>query len=272
MTALLSIGACSTPPEPPSVEAVSSARRPVAKPVWPKSGAGLKVLDTVLPKPLAKTKKVYIDPGHGSVGNTGNTGCLCQSEEDFTLRVGHRLAVDLLATGHFEIRLSRQGTRRVDYQTRVREASEWADVYLSLHSDARGPTTSWSPEAGKHCPRNTGHHGFSVLWSGEGEPSLRASRKKLADRLADRMIEAGFSPYGGSDYDGLYVGDAENPGSFLDVHEPDQRIMVLRRPTIPSVIIETHQALDIREVSRWREEATLQAFSAAVTAGLLDAL
>jgi N-acetylmuramoyl-L-alanine amidase len=40
---------------------------------------------------------------------------------------------------------------------------------------------------------------------------------------------------------------------------------------MPSVIIETHHALDLEEVARWREERTLEAFAAAVTQGLVDA-
>jgi N-acetylmuramoyl-L-alanine amidase len=272
MTASLALSACSTPSATPSTEAIQAGREAVVEPTWPKTGAGLKVLDIGARETLARKKRIYLDPGHGSVGNTGNKGCFCQLEEDFTLRVAHRLAADLMATGFFEVQLSRQGEARVDYQTRVNVASEWADAYVSLHSDARGGYTTWSPKAGQSCPRNTGHHGFSVLWSGEGDASLRASRKRLADGLSNRLTEAGFAPYAGTDYDGLYAGDVDHPGSFVDTHEPGQRILVLRRPTIPSVIIETHQALDVSEVARWREVSTLEAFSAAVTAGLLDAL
>jgi N-acetylmuramoyl-L-alanine amidase len=37
-------------------------------------------------------------------------------------------------------------------------------------------------------------------------------------------------------------------------------------------LIETHHALDLEEVARWREERTLEAFAAAVAWGLVDAL
>ena len=55
-------------------------------------------------------------------------------------------------------------------------------------------------------------------------------------------------------------------------HQPGQRIFVLRKPPMPSVIIETHHALDFEEVARWREERTLESFAAAVTQGMVDAL
>jgi len=217
-------------------------------------------------------KKIYVDAGHGSAGNIGNRGCFCQEEYLFTLRVAHRLAADLEATGLFSVRMSREGDEQTGYKTRVEEASAWADAFVSIHSDVRGPYSVWSPREGLMCNRNTGQHGFSVLWSEEGEEPLRSARQRLSDRLSARMIEAGFHPYHGIEYEGLYRGDPQAPGSFVDVHEPGERIMVLRRPTVPSVIIETHQALDVDEVGRWHEERTLAAFSSAVSAGLVDAL
>jgi N-acetylmuramoyl-L-alanine amidase len=43
---------------------------------------------------------------------------------------------------------------------------------------------------------------------------------------------------------------------------------MLRRPQVPSVIIETHNAPDEREVARWDETRTLDAFADAVRAGV----
>jgi len=236
------------------------------------SSDGLKALEVEAVEGFGK-KKIYLDAGHGSEGNVGNIGCFCQEEAEFTLRLANRLAKDLVATGYFEVRPSRKGSEKTDYESRVKQASEWADAFVSLHSDARGPYATWSPREGIQCNRNTGYHGYSVLWSGEGKgDGLRSARKRLSDSVAARMLEAGFHPYDGRDYEGLYEGDAATPGSFVDVHPPGQRIMVLRRPTVPSVIIETHQALDVDEVARWGEERTLVAFAAAVTAGLMDAL
>ena len=39
---------------------------------------------------------------------------------------------------------------------------------------------------------------------------------------------------------------------------------------VPTVIIETHHALDYEEVERWREMRTRNVFANAVTKGLLD--
>jgi len=81
------------------------------------------------------------------------------------------------------------------------------------------------------------------------------------------MAGAGFLPYGGADYAGLYDLDPV-PGVFLD-----RRVLyMLRRPTMPSVILETHHGLDAEERARWEEERTREAFADAVAAALLTAL
>ncbi len=258
-------------PPPPPTPVAEPEPKPVPPPGWPFSSAGLAELQIEFPEDFG-IKKVYVDAGHGSKGNTGNLGVHCQPEEVFTLGVADRLAKDLEATGHFEVKKSRIGDEKTGYKKRVSDASEWADVFVSVHSDVRGPYATWEASPGKICNINTGFHGFSVLWSEEGEDPLKSERQALSDAIAKRMVEAGFHPYDGIEYENLYEGDPDVPGSFVDVHTPRQRIMMLRRPTIPSVIIETHQAIDVDDVARWGEEATLAAFTASVTAGLVDAL
>ena len=86
------------------------------------------------------------------------------------------------------------------------------------------------------------------------------------------MTEAGFLPYGGGGYVGLYAADAEVPGVFVDRHAPEQRIFVLRRAPMPSILVETHNALDPREAERWAEPETVDAFAAAIAAAIADAL
>ena len=97
-----------------------------------------------------------------------------------------------------------------------------------------------------------------------------SARQRLARAISRRLIEAGFPPFAGLDAGGLYEADAEQPGAWLDRHADHQRIKMLRRPTVPLVIIETHQAMDREEVARWEEPATLDAFAAALRAALAD--
>ncbi|MFL5349725.1 MAG: N-acetylmuramoyl-L-alanine amidase [Hyalangium sp.] len=240
-------------------------------PSWPAPGAPLTVQPLTVPKGLRK-KRIYLDAGHGYRDNTGNSSVTCEDEADFTLRVAQDLARRLEATGRFQVRLSHKAGQDVSYRTRISEAESWkADAFVSLHSDARGEATWWEPTPGQRCLRQDSTPGFSVLWADDTAEPLKTRRVTLARALSQHIAQAGFLPYNGVDYVNLYAGDPEHPGVFVDRHEPGYRIMMLRRPRIPSVIIETHHALDFEEAARWKEPRTLEAFAAAVAQGLVDA-
>ncbi len=248
------------------------APEPAAVPAWPAPGAPLTVQSLTVPKGYRK-KRIYLDAGHGYRGNRGNSSVACEDEADFTLRVAEELARKLEATGHFKVRLSRTAGQQVAYRTRISEAESWgADAFVSLHSDARGMAFWWEAAPGQRCLRQDATPGFAVLWADDTADPLKTRRVTLARALASRIGQAGFLPYDGVDYVNLYDGDPVQPGVFVDRHEPGYRIMMLRRPRIPSVIIETHHALDFQEAERWKEPRTLEAFAAAVAQGLVDGL
>jgi N-acetylmuramoyl-L-alanine amidase len=251
---------------------VPSRAEPTTVPAWPTAGAPLTVQPLTVPKGYRK-KRIYLDAGHGYRDNRGNSSVTCEEEADFTLRVAEELARRLEATGRFTVRLSRKAGQQVSYRARISEAEQWgAEAFVSLHSDSRGAAVWWEAAPGQQCLRQDTTPGYSVLWADDTAEPLKERRVALARGLAQRIGEAGFLAYDGVDYVGLYDGDPQHPGVFVDRHEPGYRIMMLRRPRIPSVIIETHHALDFEEVARWKEARTLEAFSAAVAQGLVDGL
>jgi N-acetylmuramoyl-L-alanine amidase len=140
-----------------------------------------------------------------------------------------------------------------------------------LHSDVRGDVGRWEPEAGKSCALGFEAPGFTVLYSDEGGSDRVAPRRALARAVARRMSLSGFLPYVDG-YDALYEGDPGERGVYVDRHAPDKRIFVLRSAEMPSVLIETHNAIDPREALRWEEGPTRDAFASAVAAALVDAL
>jgi N-acetylmuramoyl-L-alanine amidase len=222
------------------------------------------------PAPAAVKKlKVVVDPGHGVVGNGGNHGLDCQSEAEFTLKVGRKLAESLSATGRFEVLLSRD-QNLPSYDERIAAAVKWkADVIVSLHSDARGEAAVLRtlPDGGV-CARNDAEPGTAVLYSDEGPPPLVDARARLCRAFGRTLKGHGFPTYSGVNYGGLYTVDAQESGCWRDVHVRGKRIYFLRQTPMPTVIIETHHALDRAEVDRWSQSATLEAFGAAVVAGL----
>jgi N-acetylmuramoyl-L-alanine amidase len=97
-----------------------------------------------------------------------------------------------------------------------------------------------------------------------GEPELVKGRLSLARALGVALADAAFPPWVGDNYEGLYVQDAV-PGVWRD----RRNLYLLRAPTVPSILIETHNALDTRETLRWEEPETLDAFGRAMITGLL---
>lgn len=238
----------------------------------PDPGASAEVLplDT---SAIARPLRVLLDAGHGAADNHGNTSTFGVAEEEFTLDLAHDVAAELEATGAFEIRLSRGAGERVAYAARLDAARALrADAFVSLHSDVRGTVRAWSPVPGLTTRAAVDAPGFTVLHADEGDPALAARRRDLAVSVAAAMHEAGFFPYGGAAYQGLYAPDPDQPGAFVDRHEPAKRIFVLRRAPMPSIIVETHNALDPREAARWDEAHTRRAFAMALARGLVDAL
>lgn len=244
----------------------------IAGTAWPSAVTRLAAPTVVFPADFG-VHRVYVDAGHGAPGNPGNTSCFCLAEEDFTLFAARELAARLEATGHFLVRKSRDGAFPVEYRDRVDDAAQWgAEAFVSLHSDVRSVADRWSPRPGTSCPVSYAAPGFTVIYSDDGASSIVLDRQRLARATARRLAATGLLPYDGAGYSTLYDGDPGEPGVFLDRHPMEQRIFVLYRPTMAAILIETHHALDPREAERWEDDATLDAFSAALGAALVEAL
>jgi N-acetylmuramoyl-L-alanine amidase len=238
-----------------------------ASPGWPMAAA--RPSTVVFPEGFA-VHRLYLDAGHGAEGNSGNQSCLCRDEQDFTLDLARDVAMRLTQTRHFDVRVSREPGALKPYAERVREAEAWgAAAFVSLHSDVRGETEPWEPEPGKHCLLSRAAPGFAVLWSDEGDLAVR--RLSFARSLAQELERSGIHAYDGAEYQEHYAPD-DRPGVFVDRHAADQRIFVLRRPSMPSILVETHNALDDREARRWDEPMTREAFASALANALVELL
>jgi N-acetylmuramoyl-L-alanine amidase len=156
----------------------------------------------------------------------------------------------------------------VDYDQRLALCGG-QELLLSLHSDSRAGTRSWWVDEARGLWANEGAAGYAVLYSDEGPAPLVAQRHRWAQALGLRMAEAGLQPYLGLDYTALYGAD-EVPGVFVDRHAPSKRIRLLRRPSIPSLIVETHEAHDAADVALWQRPETRSAFASAVALSIAD--
>jgi N-acetylmuramoyl-L-alanine amidase len=238
---------------------------------WPADAAVLRAAEPTFPPGFGR-RRVLLDAGHGAPGNTGNRSAFCVDEQDFTRSLAEDVAQVLAASGHFEVELSRPSDALVPYAERIQLAERWgADVIVSLHSDVRGHAEPWEPAVGQSCRHDHDAPGFSLLFSDSGEPALVQGRAELARAAARSLAAAGFLPYDGGEYHAEYASD-EVGGVFLDRHPESERIFVLWRPPVPSVIVETHNALDEREAKRWERGETRDAFARALMTALVAAL
>jgi N-acetylmuramoyl-L-alanine amidase len=228
--------------------------------VWPQAGARTSSTAYV---PRVR-RRIAIDAGHGAPGNTGALSLTCAQEQDFTLRLARALIEQL--EGRFDIVETRPPGRTPPYAERVAQAERaHVDALISLHFDARGSAVVRAVTAdGRPCLESPGSTGFAILWSDEGPAERVARRRVLARAVAGAMAARGFAPYSGEDYPGLYAADLDTPGVFVDRHAPRQRVYMLRRPKVPVVIVETHQALHAEEWARWQEQGTVAALAEAL--------
>jgi N-acetylmuramoyl-L-alanine amidase len=235
-------------------------------PIWPLSGTILTVPAVDVPEDFGKPI-IFVNAGHGAPRNSGSLSLFCTWEMDHNLRVQDELADHLEQTGLFTVVRGRLSDSRTSYASRLETlAASSAVLMVELHADVREGGTLWEPTPGVECVRNLGKTGFSVLFNDSATGSLLQGRTTLARAVSVGLRDAGFRPYAGEDYLGAYEPDV--PGVWRD----RRGLMMLRRPEIPSVIIETHNHQNPDEVARWAEPATRQVFYATVATALVNTL
>jgi N-acetylmuramoyl-L-alanine amidase len=96
---------------------------------------------TVNPQPGSRKAKsakpvVVLDPGHGGL-DAGTLGTAGTAEKDVVLRFARQLREKLIATGRFDVRMTREIDVFVRLDERVRMARELGcELFISLHTDS----------------------------------------------------------------------------------------------------------------------------------------
>jgi N-acetylmuramoyl-L-alanine amidase len=100
--------------------------------VWPSAVPRLKPTASAVRLPL-----IYIDPGHGGIdpGTIGDRGTY---EKDIVLAMAKELQRQLLATGRYRVKLTRERDQFVALRPRFEMArADHADLFISLHANSR---------------------------------------------------------------------------------------------------------------------------------------
>lgn len=153
--------------------------------------------------------KICIDPGHGGKdrSNKGPTGYI---EADGVLDISLKLRDELLSTGAFEVKMSREKDATVGVRERGNMAARWgADMFISEHSNATGWAT------------NTTKRGVDVFYSVDlpQDKTLANTMSKAISEAMGTKNNGGYTweskNYPGEDY--LGVIDAAQDGGVPHV-------------------------------------------------------
>lgn len=132
------------PPEtlPFGGESLAKSSVPLPRPKPGSAKIVLQAPETEAPTKIERTKRVIvIDPGHGGI-DPGAVGLNKTKEKDVVLNFASVLRDRLLATGRYDVVMTRDTDRFVTLKERVRIARRaQADLFVAVHADkVRGPT------------------------------------------------------------------------------------------------------------------------------------
>lgn len=201
------------------------------------------------PPPGMERRLVVIDPGHGGI-DPGAIGAGGLREKDFTLAMSRELRDTLLASGRYDVRMTRDSDEFVRLRERVAKARGFADgrqsdqvLFISIHADSI---------------RKSRIRGMSIYTLSEkasdAEAEDLARRENRADLVAGHDLSGVDSPDVANilvemaleeskrvarTFAGVLV--TELSGSGVKMLSRPQRaagFAVLKAPDIPSVLVE----------------------------------
>ncbi len=241
----LALIACSTP-DPAPVEPPSPTEAPTPPEESP---------------PAVTPTTVAIDIGH-TPANGGATSARGVPEYEFNRRMAGELLTTLHEAGHVDSFLINAEGGEITLQDRTRLAAEGdADLLISLHHDSVQPhyLEAWEHEGHQrfYCDR---FQGYSLLVSGRQAAFEQSQR--WAKALGKQLVAAGLSP---TLHHNEPIEGENRPllDQDLGVYQYDG-LAVLRRASMPSVILECGILVNRDEEALLNEPKHRQSITAAI--------
>jgi N-acetylmuramoyl-L-alanine amidase len=206
---------------------------------------------------------VVIDPGHGGIdgGAEGVTGAV---EKDVTLAFAKGLRDQLLATGRYDVFLTRETDEflRLDERVRIARQHE-ADLFISIHADTislkgiRGATVytvadkASDPEAQALADRENLSDQLAGI-------EIKDDNQEVADILIDliRRETHTFSLR----FAHTLVGELSSTVGLINHPHREAGFRVLKAPDVPSVLVELGYLSNPKDEAqlldpKWRDKA-----------------
>jgi len=272
-----------TPAEQPPFPAISSRTGAETRTAATTTNAlALPLSPTPAPRPPQPAEKtpdrpwtkplIVIDPGHGGV-DPGAIGANRVFEKHVTLALGKALRDQLLATGRYRVKMTRDTDIYLHLGERVAFARRnKADLFVSLHADSVGKSnvrgasiyTLSEKASDAQSAKLAERENQSDLIAGV---DLRAEDKEVASILVDlamreTMNQSRFfanTVVTRMDSHGLYT--LENPHRFAG-------FAVLKAPDIPSVLIEAGFMSNSGEARMLSQDAYRRQIADAIVSGI----
>ncbi|HFR3551021.1 TPA: N-acetylmuramoyl-L-alanine amidase [Streptococcus suis] len=161
------------------VKSTTSQASQPAKPSQPSTPATTPVITTPQTTTTARSKTIFIDPGHGGRDSGASYGGVY--EKNLVMSVANKLKNNLLQMG-YNVLMSRTGDAYVDFVTeRSRRANQSnADLFVSLHFNATGAGI-------------TNASGIETYWYQaypEYQPKINQAKHNDPTRLAESQVLA----------------------------------------------------------------------------------
>ncbi|HFI0304715.1 TPA: N-acetylmuramoyl-L-alanine amidase, partial [Streptococcus suis] len=161
------------------VKSTTSQASQPAKPSQPSTPATTPVITTPQTTTTARSKTIFIDPGHGGRDSGASYGGVY--EKNLVMSVANKLKNNLLQMG-YNVLMSRTGDAYVDFVTeRSRRANQSnADLFVSLHFNATGAGI-------------TNASGIETYWYQaypEYQPKINQAKHNDPTRLAESRVLA----------------------------------------------------------------------------------
>ena len=250
-----------------------AASHTAAPPVKPQKASMVtppeKPMTAVIEKPL-----IILDPGHGGV-DPGAIGANGVKEKDIVLKLSHELRRQLLATGKFRVKMTREDDRFLRLRDRVAFARRHkGDLFISVHADSL------------RNPRVSGASVYTLSeTASDAQTAKLAKRENQADLIAGVDL-ASEGPEVANILIDLAMRDTMNQSSFfantlvetmqasrINTLENPHRFAgfaVLKAADIPSVLVEAGFISNRREARMLAKSSYRRSVAEAIVAGILE--
>ncbi|MAK62096.1 MAG: N-acetylmuramoyl-L-alanine amidase [Ponticaulis sp.] len=192
--------------------------------------------------PLARAPEppkyvVVIDAGHGGK-DPGAEGIRGTFEKDVNLNAARQLRDVLIASGDYEVVMTRDSDVYVDHDNRIEVArAAKADIFISIHADAAGNRAvsgasvyTLSTAGDARVEKMIDQKGWSIPL--EVEPSGQAAKDILQDLVARETLTKS------AQFADILIPQLEKVGPILRNSHRQANFYVLLAPDVPAVLLE----------------------------------